>query len=210
MLSRLLFASKLLPLLQAGSSDLARVVSVLAGAHEGPIDTTDWQVLKQNPMKGRGHSCTMMTLALEHLAKEAPEVGFINDYPGFVNTPAYSKATGVLGVVVRAVMFLFGWWLVVPLEESAARHVFLSTSEAYKARSAKKNGVPLVAGLVTRPGTEGVGSGVYSVQSNSESVGDAGMAILEQYRKDGTADKVWEYISSEFDRVLGAANSNIT
>lgn len=199
---RLLFAMKLLPLLQAGSATLARVIFVASGAHERPISADDFPGLNLSFTALRGHNCSMNSLSLQRLSEAAPDVAFVNDYPGLVRTGALDEIQGWLGVVMRTVVRLFGRWMAVPLEESAARHLFLVTSEAYKPREGGGKGVPLVEGLEVHPGIDGkVGSGVYSVSWDGEGPGEKLVALLDGYRKDGMQDKVWAHITGEIQRV---------
>ncbi len=199
---RLLFAMKLLPLLQAGSATLARVIFVASGAHEGPIYPSDFPGLGLSFVAQRGHGCSMNSLGLQRLSEAAPDVAFVNDYPGLVLTGALDSVKGWLGVVMRTVTWLFGRWLAVPLEESAARHLFLATSEAYRPREGSGRGVPLVEGLEVHPGIDGkAGSGVYSVSWDGEGPGESAVALLDGYRKDGMQAKVWDHITGEIERV---------
>jgi hypothetical protein len=196
--------ARLLPLLRAGAPELARVVSVASGSLEGPIDTEDWQALKLSALKSRAHGASLSTLAFQQLARQAREVGIINESPGWVKTGAGNAMTGIVGVVFRTVQYLFHRWLTTPIEESGARHVFLATSSAYKAKIGSGNGVPLVEGLSIHNGADDEeGSGVYSVDWSGEGPGEKAVNLLRQYNEDGTAEKAWAYFSSEVERVTG-------
>lgn len=180
------------------------MVSIATGSCEGPIDTSDWQALKLSTLTGRGHSASLATLGWQHLARQAPDVAFINEYPSFVLTGALNVMTGVQGFLIRTVAYWFQRWLTVPLEESAARHLFLATSAAYKAKTGVENGVPLVGSLDVHAGADGVeGSGVYSLNWDGEGPGEKAVALLQSYNADGTAEKAWSYFSGEVERVLG-------
>jgi hypothetical protein len=205
---RLLLTHGLLPSLRAAAAtpSLARVVSIATGSCEGTIDTSDWQALKLPVMKARGHSASLATLGWQHLASEAPDVAFINEYPSLVMTGALDNMAGVTGILIRAVAYWFQRWLAVPLEESGQRHVFLATSAAYKAKTGAENGVPLVTGLFVHTGADGVeGSGAYSLNWDGEGPGEKVVALLRRYDEDGTADKAWSFFSGEVERVLGQA-----
>lgn len=199
---RLLFTIQLLPLLRAAAPTLARVIFVAAGAHEGPIDPTDFPAIKQPVYTYRGHACSMTSLCMQRLSESAPDVAFVNDYPGLVVTKLVNTFPGAYGVLLRVLVWLFGRWAAVPLEESAARHLFLVTSEAYKPREGGGKGVPLVQGLEVHTGIDGkAGSGVYSIGSDGEGPGKKAVALLEGYRKDGMQDKVWAHVTGELERV---------
>ena len=199
---RVHFATQLLPLLRAGASTLARVIFVAAGAHEGPIDPTDFPALKQPLSTYRGHTCSMTSLCMQRLAESAPDVAFVNDYPGLVVTKLVTSFSGLYGALLRLLVALVGWWVAVPLEESAARHLFLVTSEAYRPREGAGMGVPLVQGLEVHGGIDGkAGSGVYSVGSDGEGPGEKAVALLDGYRKDGMQDQVWAHVTGELERI---------
>ncbi|KAJ4286909.1 hypothetical protein N0V88_007854 [Collariella sp. IMI 366227] len=72
--SRIRLIANLLPLLQKATS-LRRVVTVFGGTKEGPITTDDLPGRGLAALPLRGHTASMMTLALESLALEAPDVG---------------------------------------------------------------------------------------------------------------------------------------
>jgi hypothetical protein len=83
--SRNRFIVNLLPLLQNATA-LRRVVSVFAACKEGPVDTIDFQGRKVPMLSQRGHTSSLVTLSLEALAKKAPDVSFIHDFPGPVKS----------------------------------------------------------------------------------------------------------------------------
>jgi len=179
------------------------VVSVLSGTNEGPINPSDWQVLKSSVLEARGQGSSLTTISLRKLAEQAPEVSFIHQSPGLVITPALNAMTGFVGVLARIFVFLFGRWAATPLEESGERHSFLATSALYPAKEAKTNGVVL-DGVKVKSGVDGVeGSGVYSVHSDGEGPPEKVIKLLKGYREDGMEDKAWEYMTGELTRVLG-------
>ncbi|KAK3399710.1 hypothetical protein B0T20DRAFT_495820 [Sordaria brevicollis] len=105
--ARIRFIVNLLPELQKSTS-LRRVVSVYNGTKEGPIDTSDFQCRNLSMLAARSHSSSMMTLALESLALEAPDVSFVHTFPGLVRTQL-GKDTKSAGItVLRAVFKVVG------------------------------------------------------------------------------------------------------
>lgn len=95
--TRMRFITNLLPLLWAATT-LKRVVVVFAGTKEGPIFADDYQCNNVSILKIasiRGHMCSMIDFGMESIAKNAPEVGFVHDYPGFVKTNIFEKTPGV-------------------------------------------------------------------------------------------------------------------
>lgn len=216
------FIANLLPLLRHASSvsSISRVITVMAGTKEGPISPSEIGRKLVAPWKARGHLCSMMTLTMEHFAEnEAPQVSFLHDYPGFVKTPLSESMTGVVGGIMKgvfAVTSLFNsrnrrW---VPLEESGQRHVFLATSSRYPPKdghetSSSGHGVSISedgSGTETAVGSNGqVGSGVYSVDEFGESGGIHVQKLLEELRRNGTKDQIWNHLQQEFKRITGKA-----
>lgn len=202
--SRMRFIANLLPLLQAATPSISRVISVMAGTKEGPINPSDIAGKKVSMLKARGHLCSMTTLTMEAFAKSSPGVSFIHSYPGFVDTGLGRTMTGFTGGAMKvafvfALPFLRKYYI--PFEECGDRYTFLATSSRY---AAGEEGVK-VDGNETAVGSNGkIGSGVYTVDEKNES-GDASVqAILEALRRNGVKDKVWQHVQDEFVRITGA------
>jgi NAD(P)-dependent dehydrogenase (short-subunit alcohol dehydrogenase family) len=205
--SRIRFAQNLLPQLRAATG-LKRVVNVLCGGKEGPLDVNDLHL--QNQGGGmpkisamRGHSASMLTLAMERVSKEAGgEVGFVHSFPGHVLTGIADTMTGVMGMVMRlAVRF------VMPLyamggEECGERQVFAATSGIFDGRGGE--GGVVVEGVDRAIGTDGeVGSGSYAVDENNGVVATT-VPVLEKIRESGDAEKLWDITKSNMDKALAS------
>ncbi|CAN8098026.1 unnamed protein product [Discula destructiva] len=213
---RLRFASNLLPLLQKSTS-LRRVVSAFTGAREGKVYPTAWQQGQEAniPLSAaRTHSSTMMTLGLESLAKKAPEVSFIHDFPGSVNTNLIRSGDGAFMQVLKYTFKItgaLGLSLRTPAVEVGERHTFYCTSSRFPPRDdvpSTAAGVGLPDGVSAALGVDGQpGSGMYSVDGQSESADSSIVALLAEYMKDGTAEKLSTYTDSELQRVTSAASS---
>ncbi|KAL4986568.1 hypothetical protein BDW68DRAFT_163043 [Aspergillus falconensis] len=198
--SRLRFTTMLIPLLQRASF-LRRVVTVGAAGFEGPIDTSDFEALGVPAGQVRGHVATLMTLGMEAVARHAPSVAFIHDYPGTVDTP-----------LTRRVMFGTGsapvGWM--DPTESGERHVYLLTSVRYPGREkdatlAQLDGDGDVPNPEVARGTNGeVGSGVYAVGLDGECVSAETLGFVDALRKDGMVDLLWEHTVGEFERIARA------
>jgi hypothetical protein len=199
--SRLRFTTNLLPLIKKAPS-LRRIVTVGGGTLEGPIDPTDFPALRVPLLKIRGHLTTLITLGLEAIAETAPEVSFVHDYPGTVNTPLMTHAKGLHGVLVRTYVGLFGRWVCVPIEESGERHLYLATSSRYRPANGNESGIQLGDGVEVAMGTTGeVGSGVYSVGWDCESASPAVRELLTGLREKGMVDEIRRHTQGEYKRI---------
>jgi hypothetical protein len=188
-------AQKFQPLLTTAAPK-AHVVVVAGGGNEGPIVTEDLQGLKLPLRAIRGHVISMISLSLDNLAKEAPKVSFIHDYPGSVRTALFDRGGPWIGQVIKFVLWLGERWLCVPIEECGERHAFLATSPRYPSAAEASQG-KLEEDLFR--GSDGkVGSGAYSVGWDGESSSEKVESLLKKYREDGTADAVWRHTLDVF------------
>ncbi|KAJ8131489.1 hypothetical protein O1611_g2138 [Lasiodiplodia mahajangana] len=188
--ARIRFITNLLPLLRC-APDLRRVVSVGGGGHEGELDTTDFSALRVPLDKLRGHLTSLVTLGLESVAQAAPDVSFVHDYPGTVRTKLIDYLPEE---VLRTLEF-------VPIDESGERQLYIATSAMFPAARDVK-GVPLGDGVETAVGTSGVvGSGIYSVGADCESVSPTTLELLRVMRGNGLVEDVHRHTDGEFNRV---------
>lgn len=201
--SRMRLISNLLDHLRRGES-LRRVVCVMAGSREGPIDPNDVSGRKVPIRQARGHLSSCITFGLEHFAEMAPEVSFIHDHPGSVPT----KPTRALppGMASFAVSLSMASGRKISLEESAERHLFLTTSSRYPPISVGDRplarGVPLSAGLrVALSSTARVAGGVYTVNSDCVSADYNTLELLRTMREQNIPAALWEWTQEEIDRV---------
>ena len=112
---------------------------------------------------------------------------------------------GWQGVLMRAWVFVVGYWKSVPVEECGERHLFLATSARFKPRNGDGNssgGVPVAEGIEVARGTNSeVGSGVYSVRWDGTSASHAVEELLARYRDKGMVEEIWRHAESEFNRI---------
>ncbi|KAL2126012.1 hypothetical protein VTI74DRAFT_1957 [Chaetomium olivicolor] len=214
--ARLRFIVNLLPLLQ-NATDLRRVVTVLAGTKEGVINTDDLR--GDHVIRSRrviGHFSSMTTLALEAIAQNAPTVSFVHNHPGFVKTNFGKDVKGLLFTILRAVFevvfLVIGPFIATPFDESGERQTFFATSARFPPGRSEYDdaaaGVPLPEGVAVARGTDGKnGSGVYSISNDGESAPPRVEQLLERFRKDGNAEKVWSLVEEEFVRITGAVSA---
>jgi hypothetical protein len=189
--SRLRFITNLLPLL-SNAPFLGRVVTVGGGTQEGPLDATDFPALRVPLINLKGHLSTLITLGLETVAKTAPEVSFVHDYPGTVRTPLLNHMPEEM---LKTLVF-------VPVDESGERHFYLTTSARFPALNGGSDGVQLGDGDEVALGTTGeVGSGMYSVGSDCESASTEVRGLLAGLREKGMVEEVWRHTEAEFKRI---------
>ncbi|KAH8649218.1 putative short-chain dehydrogenases/reductase [Xylariales sp. PMI_506] len=207
--SRTRFILNLLPLLRNATS-LRRVVSVLVGTKEGPINVDNLAGENLTVMESRYQSASMVTLLLEEAARRAPDVSFIHDYPGFVKSGIMNTIDNPISYVIgNAVAFVTGLFIGISPEESGERHLFLSTSGRYPPGQSDASivGVAVNGDMSVAKGSNGkAGSGVYTVDERCESGGAQVDAQLDKLREDGTAQKVREHIEADFIRITGSVS----
>lgn len=147
----------------------------------------------------------MITLSLEAIAKSAPDVTFIHEYPGHVKTNSGRDVEGIAMAIFIAIYSLIGPFLYTPPEEASARHLYISTTARYPPRTGDANiaGVPLAEGdTPIGRGTDGkTGSGVYSLDNHGKSANPKVEEILEKHRASGAADAAWNHTIGEFERI---------
>lgn len=196
----------LLPLLER-ATDLRRVVTVLGGGKEGPIVADQLGGVGLSMMSARAHISSMVTIALEEIAKKSRGVSFIHDFPGAVKTAILDDLKGIFPMIARSVFKILAPFICIPIEESGERHLFLATSAKYSApstNSSNGSGVPLDKDDALATGTNGtLESGVYSIGSDGESSGPKIEKLLAEIRNSGLAEKVWQHTESEFTRITG-------
>ncbi|KAK5634787.1 hypothetical protein RRF57_010500 [Xylaria bambusicola] len=189
--ARIRFITNLLPLVQRASG-LRRIVGVGGGSHEDEIDRNDFPALTIPIEKLRGHLTSLVTLGIEGVARGAPEVSFIHDYPGTVKTK-------LLDIYPEEVLKTFEY---VPIDECGQRHLFLATSARFPPANGTVMGVPLEDGVEIAVGTSGaVGSGVYSVGVDCESASSAVLAVLKGMRERGLVEEVRLHTQDELRRI---------
>jgi hypothetical protein len=198
------FIANLLPQLESASS-LRRVVSVFAATTEGEIHTDDFQARDLGFIARRNHVSAMVTLGLEEMARQAPSVSFIHEIPGLVRTQGVDTWPGILGVIVRFVVFIAGRFICVSQEECAERHVFLATSSHYPPASGSCDGAGVSGEVKPALGTVGVtGGGVYSLWWAGEAGGKKSQEALAKLRAAGMDEKLRQHTEAEFKRITGS------
>ena len=138
--SRQQFTLHLLPLLKASES--GRVVSILSGGLERWIDADDINLEKPgnfSAAKAQPQWGVMNTLFMDRLALENPDVTFMHQWPGWVNTGNVKRSSvpgtwssWFLWLVIEPLLYFFS----IKDEVAAQRNLFLCTSSHYGGRGA--------------------------------------------------------------------------
>ncbi|KAF5645426.1 hypothetical protein F52700_1989 [Fusarium sp. NRRL 52700] len=206
--SRNRLAVNLLPLLKKAPS-LRRVISVMAGTHEGKLfsdDIAGRNIPFTSIHNSRGHMCSALTLSLEALALRAPEVSFIHNFPGSVDTNLIRSGDGFMMQVMKywfkVSMTVRRQWL--PKEECGERHAWLCLSGRYPDKEGSENGVREEEVAVGTDGNKG--SGVYSVDWDGESASSEVVKLLDGFKEEGLVEKVWKDQEIEFVKITGTTS----
>ncbi|KAF5242282.1 hypothetical protein FANTH_8730 [Fusarium anthophilum] len=206
--SRNRLAVNLLPLLKKASY-LRRVISVMAGTHEGKLFSDD--IAARNiPFTSihhsRGHMCSALTLSLEALARQAPKVSFIHNFPGSVDTNLIRSGDGFMMQLMKywfkVSMTVRRQWL--PKEECGERHAWLCLTGRYPDNEGSENGIKEEEVAVGTNGNKG--SGVYSVDWDGESASGEVVKLLDGFKEEGLVEKVWRDQEKEFVRITGTTS----
>ena len=206
--SRTLFILNLLPLIHKASS-LRRVVSVLAATYEGAIDVDNIAARGFPLYKHRNQISAVQSLLLQELGRRAPSVSFVHTLPGLVKGGIMREMEMEVsfGVsIMIGISRLLTPLLETPPDECGERHLFFATSSRYAPGNgtAAAAGVALGSDVTAAVGSDGeMASGVYSIDNKGESAPLKVVKLLSQYKNDGTAAKVQEYIGADFNKILG-------
>lgn len=181
---RIRFLHNLRTLLQKSSTP--RVLSVLAGGYEGPLNEDDLGLEKSWTIKGFvTQAATMMTLVFYRFAQQNPHFTLIHAWPGYVATADRTRKPKpdasasflwrwIFAGLQQLVLFV-SLFRNISVEESGQRHVFLLANNKF-------------------------GPGVWRIDEYSEVSPHS--ELLEQYRKVGKPDEVWDFTVATWDRAL--------
>ena len=199
--SRLRFTTQLLPLIQAASPELSRVVSVHAPGEESSALELDNLDLKRgfSLRKAAIHSTTMTDFAFEEAAKKYSSTSFVHAFPGAVKTGLLKEFGPLMRFCGKIVFALASPWTV-DITESGERHLYAATSGVYPARE-HDGGVEPGTESVKKGSNEEVGTGAYLIGSDGER--RAVDSALRDLRSRGAGEKVWQHTLDLFKSVRG-------
>ena len=132
------------------------------------------------------HTTTMMTLALEHLAKADQQITFMHAAPGIVKTDIFAKLEApksssllwrALLVIARGLAALAMLIIGMSAEECGERQVFYLTNSTFT-------------------------PGAWCISASSDIV--SGPKILDQYRARSWPERIWEHTLRVFETALSA------
>jgi hypothetical protein len=134
----------------------------------------------------------MITMAHSVLARKAPDVSFVHNFPGAVKTNFGKEATGMMAVARTAP------------DESSALQLYGATSAAFPPAAGDAAGVPLPENAVVSVGTDGrPGSGSYNIDDNCEKASRSVQERLAQAKADGVEERLWAHVVSEIKDITG-------
>lgn len=204
--SRILFTVSLLPALQ-NASGLKRVVSIFAAGFEGYFDDKNWAEYPYTaPAKARAHLASMITMAHNVLARKAPDVSFIHNFPGAVKTEFGRDAKGAKMVMARIMFHMLGTFVYKyrSVEESSVLQLYGATSAAFPPTTGSAVGVPLSENVSVSVGADGKkGSGSYNLDADYKTVSHSVETHLAQARANGVEERLWIHVLAEIKQVTG-------
>ncbi|KAI0912847.1 hypothetical protein F4823DRAFT_138569 [Ustulina deusta] len=204
------FVINLLPQLRRASG-LRRVVTVAAGGKEGKIFADDLQAKRLGAISFRGHVTSMITLALNTLAKQAPDVSFIHVYPGFVKTGLSRELKGIGPAISKILFKPLMAYLHIPIDETGERQIYFATSARFPPVNSQRrdaDGVALGKGVDVAVAVDGkIGGGVYSIDYEAEGTSHKVQERIRIYIGDNTAETIWKHTEAEYKRITGTLAS---
>jgi hypothetical protein len=197
--SRMRFIHNLLPTLKAAKSP--RVVSVLAGGQEAPVDEENLDLTKNFSLSASfAYPATMTSAAFEFLAEQNPSISFIHEYPGFVTTPLLKTSLGsILGTIFTTLLTPMS----ISAEQSGEWNVFLSTSPRFPSKDLAKDSASADQKIpIAKASTSTVGGGSYIVNYKGED--STKEKFMAELRDKGFPKTMWDHTLSSFDTVLSS------
>ncbi|CZR48934.1 uncharacterized protein FPRO_12375 [Fusarium proliferatum ET1] len=200
---RMRLIERLLPILMQASHP--RVLSVLAGGHEGPLFINDGDIglrKKGNYTAPRAVNqvTTLHSLAFIHFASHFPKVSWMHVHPGWVATtflPDLLQSAGAVGVIAGKI-FLPIYRLVAMSEEECGRR---QAGHAWSGRYPSREMIcSAVVDVTDQAACYGSCSGFYRVLSDGSTVTDG--KVLGPLEREEWPLRVLEHIQQVFDETL--------
>lgn len=200
---RMRLIERLLPILMQASHP--RVLSVLAGGHEGPLFINDGDIglrKKGNYTAPRAVNqvTTLHSLAFIHFASHFPKVSWLHVHPGWVATAFLSdllQSAGAVGVLAGKIVLPVYRLVAMSEEECGRREAGYALSGRYPSREMICSAV---VDVTDQAACHGSCSGFYRVFSDGSTVTDG--KVLGPLEREGWPLKVLEHIQQVFDEIL--------
>ncbi|CVL03539.1 uncharacterized protein FPRN_11816 [Fusarium proliferatum] len=200
---RMRLIERLLPMLIQAPHP--RVLSVLAGGHEGPLFINDGDI----GLRTKGHYTapravnqltTLHSLAFIHFASHFPKVSWMHVHPGWVATTFLSdllQSAGAVGVIAGKIVLPVYRLVAMSEEECGRRQAGYALSGRYPSREMICSAV---VDVTDQAACHGSCSGFYRVLSDGSTVTDG--KVLGPLEREGWPLKVLEHIQQVFDEIL--------
>ncbi|KAF9769140.1 hypothetical protein IL306_013502 [Fusarium sp. DS 682] len=182
-----------------------RVLSVLAGGHEGPLFTNNGDIglrKKGNYTAPRAVNqvTTMHSLAFIYFASQYPKVSWLHAHPGWVATTFLSdllQSAGLIGTLASSIIMPAYRCIAISEDESGHRQASYALSRRYPSRDMICSAV---VDVTDQAACHGPCSGFYRVLSDGNTATDA--KVLGPLEKEEWPRKIFEHTQRVFDEIL--------
>ncbi|KAH7150970.1 hypothetical protein DER46DRAFT_578979 [Fusarium sp. MPI-SDFR-AT-0072] len=200
---RMRLIERLLPMLMQAPHP--RVLSVLAGGHEGPLFTNDGDTGLRK--KGNytaptavNQVTTLHSLAFIHFASHYPKVSWLHVHPGWVATTFLSdllQSAGAVGVLAGKIVLPVYRFVAMSEDECGRRQAEYALSGRYPSREMICSAV---VDVTDQAACHGLCSGFYRVLSDGSTATDG--KVLGPLEREGWPLKAFKHTQQVFDEIL--------
>lgn len=156
-------------------------------------------------MKARPHAASMITMAHNAMARQAPDVTFIHNFPGGVKTN-FGSDLATWTIPLRGLFNLISPIFIkyISSEECGKRQVYGATSGRFPPAKGDAAGVSLGGDISVARGADGqTGSGSYTINFDGEDVFPKVYEHLAKAKADGAEERLWTHILGEIKEITG-------
>ncbi|KAK2688892.1 uncharacterized protein FRV6_16185 [Fusarium oxysporum] len=200
---RIRLIERLLPMLMQAPHP--RVLSVLAGGHEGPLFTNDGDIgLRKKGSytapRAVNQVTTLHSLVFMYLASHYPKLSWLHVHPGWVATTFLSdllQSAGIVGVLAGKIALPVYRFIAISEEECGRRQAEYALSGRYPSREMICSAV---VDVTDQAACYGSCSGFYRVLSDGSTATDG--KVLGPMEREGWPLKVFEHTQEVFGEIL--------
>ncbi|KAG7409420.1 Oxidoreductase lepF [Fusarium oxysporum f. sp. rapae] len=200
---RMRLIERLLPMLMQAPHP--RVLSVLAGGHEGPLFTNDGDTgLRKKGSytapRAVNQVTTLHSLAFIHFASHYPKVSWLHVHPGWVATTFLSdllQSAGAVGVLAGKIVLPVYRFVAMSEDECGRRQAEYALSGRYPSREMICSAV---VDVTDQAACHGLCSGFYRVLSDGSTATDG--KVLGPLEREGWPLKAFKHTQQVFDEIL--------